>query len=83
MRRWYWKLRKSLGRWLPDPVQGVSLSPDEPMSCGELPILLDVEGRTGTVYLSRPMWLAVGAKAGWVTEAEALAAWEEEVGSER
>jgi hypothetical protein len=41
----------------------------------ELPLLLDVEGRTGTLYLSKEMWMSYGAEMGWVTHDEAVAAW--------
>ncbi len=35
------------------------------MDSGEAGLLLDVNGHTGTVYVSREMWEAVADKAGW------------------
>ena len=64
---WYWRQRQKIGRYLPDPVSGVGFGPKqgELMSSGELGLLLDVEGRTGTVYLSKEMRLQLGSLAGW------------------
>lgn len=77
--RWA-RIRRWLARWWPDGVQGVGMSVSEADrdESGELPVLLDVEGRTGVVYLSRVMWLAFGAEAGWVSHDEVVAAWREE-----
>lgn len=61
---WY-RIRAFFARWFPDPVQGVGFSAGE-LSSGELELKLDVEGRLGSVYLSRDMWLALGERAGWV-----------------
>ena len=79
--RWYWRLRKRLARWIPDPVQGVGfggLHGDDAMNSGEVGLMLDVEGRTGVTYLSKSMWAQIGATAGWCTQEEADAIWDEE-----
>ena len=82
MSKLWHRFRLRLARWVPYPVQGVGFSSpqDDPMDSGELPMLLDVEGRTGTVYLSHSMWAALGFKAGWLTKEEELAIWEREYG---
>ena len=81
MSRWWHRLRLHLARWIPYGVQGVGFSAGEGEMCsGELALELDIEGRKGTVYLSHLMWLAVGHRAGWVTEEELDKAWDEEVG---
>lgn len=66
-RRWY-AVRRYLARWWPDPCCGVGFSVKRPaeLSCGELPLELDVEGRTGSVYLSESMWRELGVTAGWL-----------------
>ncbi len=73
MRQLYLRFRRWLARWIPDPVSGVGFSGGG-MDSGELALELNVEGRTGTVYLSREMWLALGAQAGWEPQAPALEA---------
>ncbi len=50
-----------------DPDEGVGFSIAGPCS-GELGLELDVEGVKGTVYLSREMWVVMGAKMGWRAE---------------
>jgi len=77
MKRVWWRLRRRLARWWPWPVEGVGFAPKREMSSGEIRLDLCVEGRTGTVWLSREMWLGIGAMAGWVSEEEADAAWDE------
>lgn len=71
LRRWYWRFRKKIARYVPDPVQGVGFSApqDEPLDAGEVHMILDVEGRTGSVYLSEDMWRALGEKGGWIERA--------------
>lgn len=72
-----------IARWVPWPTQGVGFSPRTGEMCsGEVPLVLDVEGRTGTVYLSRSMWAQIGAGAGWCSQAEADRIWCEETGAE-
>lgn len=53
-----------------DPDQGVGFSASGEMSSGELPLLLNIEGREGTVYLSREMWEALGEKADWLADTQ-------------
>lgn len=72
----WWKVRHKLARWWPDPVEGFGLSPHAEMSSGELRLDLNVEGREGTVFLSKEMWLCIGALAGWCSQKEADDAWD-------
>jgi len=63
---WYWRQRRKVGRYIPDPVSGVGFTvmPDASVGTG-LEIVLDVEGRTGAAFLSKSMWLYLGSLAGW------------------
>lgn len=73
----FWhRFRLAIARWIPYPVEGVGFhipqltSPghtpeSEQEPSGELPMVLTVEGRVGTVYLSESIWRAIGETAGW------------------
>ena len=75
---WYRKLRKWMGRYVPDPASGVGFGRGGEMDAGEVPLELDVEGRKGTVYLSQGMWIAIGLQAGWITDEAAEDFWARE-----
>lgn len=61
----------ALGQPDPHPLMpedmGVGFSASGEMSSGELALELNVEGKTGTCYLSREMWNELGVRAGWAT----------------
>ncbi len=77
-RWWVRNIRKPLARWWPCDFEGCGFRVPGNMSSGEIELVLNVEGREGSVWLSKPMWYHIGARAGWATEKEALDVWNEE-----
>jgi len=61
---WYfWNIRKPLARRIPYGSScGFRFGS---MDSGEIELILNVEGREGSVYLSEEMWQAIGEKAGF------------------
>jgi len=73
----YWlPLRRYVANWVPDSSEGSGFR-FVGMNSGELELEMNVEGRTGSVFLSREMWYQMGAEAGWIEQEEADATWNE------
>ena len=68
---WY-RFRKAIANWIPFPVEGVGFHIPRPQhkDCGEVEMVLTVQGREGTVYLSQGMWEAIGESCGWLEKSD-------------